>query len=41
MIELNEEAVTSLFDKLVSENILVYGLHQSIKREADGYPVSL
>lgn len=41
MAELSEEKITSLFDQLVSENVLVYGPHESIKCEADGYPVSL
>lgn len=40
MAELDEEKITALFDQLVSENVLVYGPHQSIKCEADGYPVS-
>lgn len=40
MVELNEEKITSLFDQLVSEEVLVYGPHESIKREADGFPVS-
>lgn len=31
----------ALFDQLVSEGILVYGPHESIIREAEGYPVGV
>lgn len=40
MAELNEETITALFDQLVSENVVVYGPHQSVTHEAEGYPVS-
>jgi hypothetical protein len=39
MADLSNESITALFDQLVSENIIVYGPHESIKCEAEGYPV--
>lgn len=41
MTELNEDAIVVIFDQLVSEGVLVYGPHESIIREAEGYPVSV
>lgn len=40
MSDLNEEKIIAVFDQLVSEDVLVYGPHESIVREAEGYPVS-
>jgi hypothetical protein len=40
MGELNEEKITALFDQLVSEDVLVYGPHKSIRCGAEGFPVS-
>ena len=40
MGDLDEAGVTAIFDQLVAEGILVYGSHESIIREAEGYPVS-
>jgi hypothetical protein len=39
MEDLSEEALTTTFDKLVSEGVIVYGPHESVKVEAEGYPV--
>ena len=40
MAELNEDKITVLFDQLVSENVLLYGPHESVKCAAEGFPVS-
>lgn len=37
----DESKAVAVFDQLVSEGVLVYGTHESIVREAEGYPVSL
>ncbi|KAF1929471.1 uncharacterized protein M421DRAFT_420000 [Didymella exigua CBS 183.55] len=39
MADLNEAKITDLFDQLASEEILIYGPYESIKCEADGYPL--
>ncbi|KZM18915.1 ATP adenylyltransferase [Ascochyta rabiei] len=39
MKDLNEEKITALFDELVSENIIIYGPHESIRYEAGRYPL--
>ena len=41
MSELDEAKTVAVFDQLVSEGVLVYGPHESIVREAEGYPVSV
>ena len=41
MGDLDENKTLAVFDQLVSEGILIYGPHQSVVREAEGYPVSL
>lgn len=41
MSNFEEGKALAVFDQLVSEGVLVYGSHQSIVREAEGYPVSL
>lgn len=40
MGDLDQSNVLAVFDQLVSDGVLVYGPHQSIVREAEGYPVS-
>jgi hypothetical protein len=41
MGDLNEDKALAVFDQLVLEGVLIYGPHQSVVREAEGYPVSL
>lgn len=41
MVDSDESKVIAVFDQLVVEGVLVYGPHQSVVREAEGYPVSL
>ncbi len=36
-----ESAAIKMMDQLVSENVIIYGPHQVIKHEDEGYPVSL
>ncbi len=37
----DEDKALAIFDQLVSEGVLVYGPHETVVREAEGYPVSL
>ncbi|KAF2639126.1 hypothetical protein P280DRAFT_454183 [Massarina eburnea CBS 473.64] len=39
MGDLDESKINDVFDQLVSEDILVYGPHESIVRDAEGYPI--
>ena len=41
MGDLDEDKTLAVFDQLVSEGILIYGPHQSVVRQAEGYPASL
>jgi len=36
----SKEQITATFDALVAEDALVYGPHQVLEYECDGYPVS-
>ena len=36
-----EGKITALFDQLTAEGVLIYGPHESVVHEADGYPVSV
>jgi hypothetical protein len=40
MANMNEDNISAVFDNLVTENVIIYGPHKSIKCEAEGYPVS-
>ena len=40
MDNVTEAALTDTFDKLVSEGVIQYGPHESIKLQDEGYPVS-
>jgi ATP adenylyltransferase/5',5'''-P-1,P-4-tetraphosphate phosphorylase II len=40
MENVTEAALTESFDQLVSEGVIVYGPHESVKLDDQGYPVS-
>ncbi|KAF2848765.1 hypothetical protein T440DRAFT_469837 [Plenodomus tracheiphilus IPT5] len=40
MNQQSEESLTERFDQLVAEGVIVYGPHESIRVEAEGYPIS-
>lgn len=40
MDDVSEAKLTDTFDELVSQAVIVYGPHESVKLEAEGYPVS-
>lgn len=39
MHHLTEQTLTTTFDQLVDQGVIVYGPHESVKVEAEGYPV--
>jgi hypothetical protein len=39
MDKLSEGTLVTIFDQLVSEGVIVYGPHESIKVNDGGYPV--
>lgn len=40
MADISEAGLVETFDKLVSEGVIVYGPHESVKLKDQGYPVS-
>ena len=39
MAAISEDELVETFDLLANEGVIVYGPHETIKVEADGYPV--
>lgn len=40
MADISEAGLVETFDRLVSEGVIVYGPHESVRLKDEGYPVS-
>jgi ATP adenylyltransferase len=39
MVNLSEDSITAVFEKLVAEGVVMYGPHEVVREDAGGFPV--